>query len=231
MVANRKLGTEMTEKQEKRVVSRTVAIALGITCIILAVVLVGTVAYIMPMIKTKNNIISSQNSAITNLQNQMNQLQKWLNGNVTAYNNYLDNHSYTNEQYASAYIKGFYSGYKEGLTSRGFNIGDPTYQQMLSFMATDTVHDNTYSSNYTCFNFASDFANEAFNNGYRCGLVYITFTDGTAHMIDCFNSTDKGLFLIEPQTDTIVSLTVGQLYQISASYLPLGIVDYYDVIW
>jgi hypothetical protein len=54
----------MTEqKSEKKVVSRTVAIALGIICIVLAVSLVGAIADYTSMINSKDNIISSQTSS------------------------------------------------------------------------------------------------------------------------------------------------------------------------
>jgi len=108
---------------EKKLVSRNVALALGIICIILVVVgLVGAVTYIIPMINDKNSMISSLNTQIsqlttnnTNLQlwldgnkTQLNQTQTWLAGNITAYNslqstynNYVIDHSYTNGEYQS----------------------------------------------------------------------------------------------------------------------------------
>jgi hypothetical protein len=38
---------------------------------------------------------------ITLLNAQITQLQNWLSSNITAYNNYVSDHSYTNEQYSS----------------------------------------------------------------------------------------------------------------------------------
>jgi hypothetical protein len=80
------------QKSEKKVVSRTVAIALGIITIVLAVGLVGAMADYTSMINGKDNTISSQASQISNLQNRVNgitsnltdtlELQKsetWLN--------------------------------------------------------------------------------------------------------------------------------------------------------
>jgi hypothetical protein len=91
---------------EKKVVSRTVAIALGIICIILAG-LVGAIAdYAKEVISGKDSAISSLSSQITTKDSQMqalasqnsqlqawldgnetllNQTQRWLNGNVTDY--------------------------------------------------------------------------------------------------------------------------------------------------
>jgi hypothetical protein len=56
---------------EKERVRRSAAIAIGIICIILVACLVGAFAYYMPLINDKNNTISSSNSQITALQNQI----------------------------------------------------------------------------------------------------------------------------------------------------------------
>jgi hypothetical protein len=80
---------------EKKIVRRSVAVALGIICIILAVSLVGAFDYYVPMINDKN----------TNLQNQINQLQMWLDGNETLLDQtetwFDDNITYYNSQIAN----------------------------------------------------------------------------------------------------------------------------------
>jgi chaperonin cofactor prefoldin len=62
---------------EKKVVSRNVAIALGIIIIIVLVGLVGAIA-------NYTSIINDKDSQIQTLANQKNQLQTWLDGNKTA---------------------------------------------------------------------------------------------------------------------------------------------------
>jgi chromosome segregation ATPase len=64
---------------EKKVVSRNLAIALGI---IVVIVLVGLVA----AIANYTSIINDKDSQIQTLANQKNQLQTWLNGNITLLN-------------------------------------------------------------------------------------------------------------------------------------------------
>jgi cell division protein FtsL len=78
------------ETKPKKMVRRSVAVALGIICIVLVAGLVGVFAYYMPMISDKDNTISSLNLKIsqsntnnTNLQDQIDQLQAWLDGNET----------------------------------------------------------------------------------------------------------------------------------------------------
>jgi uncharacterized protein YoxC len=76
----------MSEKQEKKVAGKNLAIALGIICIILAVGLVGAVANYTSIISGKDNTIatkdsqiSSLNSQVTSLQNQVNDLTDTVN--------------------------------------------------------------------------------------------------------------------------------------------------------
>lgn len=135
--------------------------------------------------------------------------------------------------YSTGNSTGYSSGYIQGLkdgAGTGYNIRDPSYQEMLSFIAIDTVHNHPYvSGNYTCFNFANDFANEAFNRGFRCGVVYLVLDTGE-HSLNCFKTTNSGLFFIEPQVAQVVSLVAGQTYQFEG-YQPMGTVDYYAIVW
>lgn len=89
----------MEERQmsEKKVVNRTVAIALGLVCIVLLAGLVATVAMsttntsntqtindLQAQIASKNNTITSLNSQIASLQNQLNNINQNNNNNSTA---------------------------------------------------------------------------------------------------------------------------------------------------
>lgn len=94
---------------------------------------------------------------------------------------------------------------------RGPTVRDPTYQEVLQFIDSDQTDKNRYNEYYTCVNFVFDFRNNAFNKGYRSGLVIIDFQE-TRHAMVCFNTTDNGLIFVEPQDDEIVSLTPGQPY-------------------
>jgi TolA-binding protein len=71
------------EAVEKKGVSRTVAIALGIICIVLAVGLVGAVALYSSQINDKDNTITTENSQLADKDSQISNLQTWLNGNKT----------------------------------------------------------------------------------------------------------------------------------------------------
>lgn len=130
--------------------------------------------------------------------------------------------------YDDGYLKGVIDG-----AGRGYGVRDPTYQEALSFVASDETDKHKYSDpDYVCWNFAGDFKNNAFNAGFRCGWVYITLADA-AHAIVCFNTTDRGLVFIEPQDDSVVTLTIGQPYWDREKYAPSydDTVIRFGIIW
>ncbi|MCJ7719486.1 hypothetical protein MUO69_06115 [Candidatus Bathyarchaeota archaeon] len=127
---------------------------------------------------------------------------------------------------AVGYETGYLQGVKDG-AGRGYNVRDPTYQEMMGFIAVDKTNLNTYHyPDYVCWNFAADTINNAFKNGYRCGFVYIGFTDGYAHAVICLNTTDHGLIFIEPQNDAIVQIAVGSYYTYTGETIAR-----YGIIW
>jgi hypothetical protein len=98
--------TKPSETKPKKMVRRSLAIALGIVCILLIASLGGAMAYYTLTINDKNSkidsinaqlaaitgnntntnateIINQLNANITNLTNEKNQLQAWLDGNET----------------------------------------------------------------------------------------------------------------------------------------------------
>lgn len=81
--ASKMSETKASETKPKKVVGRSVAIALGIICILLIAGLGGALAYYTTIVHDKDKTISSQNSQILSLGNQKNQLQTWLDGNLT----------------------------------------------------------------------------------------------------------------------------------------------------
>lgn len=136
--------------------------------------------------------------------------------------------------YAEGTSDGYQLGYEEGYTQgvedgagTGWYIRDPTYSEVIAFVNSDTTDENEYTEDYICFDFTSDFKSNAFQTGYRCGFVYIELNE-SAHAIVCFNTTDNGLIYIEPQTDEIVTLTIGQVYDDQTSWGPI---TYIGIIW
>jgi predicted nucleic acid-binding Zn-ribbon protein len=92
-------------------------------------------------------------------------------------------------------------------------LADPTYASMQSFIASDKTNQNIYNANtYNCVNFSADVIANAAKQHIRCAFINIDFPGTTGHAIVGFNTTDKGMVYIEPQSDGIVNLKVGGRY-------------------
>ena len=130
------------------------------------------------------------------------------------------------ESHNIGYSEGYLQGVKDSTTD-GFYLRNPTYAEVIDFVNTATTNENDYSETYNCYSFTSDFNEDAFQIGYRCGFVYIEFS-GSAHAIASFNTIDRGIIYIEPQTDEIVTLTVGQIYDDQSSW---GLIRFFGIIW
>jgi hypothetical protein len=113
--------------------------------------------------------------------------------------------------------EGYKNGVNDGLGS-GFNVHDPTFEEALRFIETDKTETHNYivfngvsSQEYTCFDYCNDFLTAAFDAELKAGFVYIEFAE-SAHGIVCFDTVDKGLIFVEPQSDDLMSLVVGSHY-------------------
>ena len=76
----------MSEQEpEKKLISRTVTIALGIICIILVAGLSGTIAYYTVVVRDRDNTITNKNNQILSLDSQLAD----KNGTISSLNNQL----------------------------------------------------------------------------------------------------------------------------------------------
>lgn len=100
--------------------------------------------------------------------------------------------------------------YQEG---NRYNLRDPTYSEMLSFLEEDKTNENQYDEeNYICIHFVRDVIINAKEQGIRAGAVYIYFESDNGHAIIAFDTIDNGRIYIEPQTDEEVILVKGIQY-------------------
>jgi hypothetical protein len=120
----------------------------------------------------------------------------------------------------------------------GYVLKDPTYQQMKAFLAADRTDANDYvEHNYVCEDFSVDVKAHAIQQKYRCAYVSIRFVgDNSAHAIVAFNTTDRGLIFIEPQSDEEVNLQIGWDYWTECVIANPNTyyndpTDYNDTIW
>jgi hypothetical protein len=123
------------------------------------------------------------------------------------------------EAYGEAYDKGYDRGYeiglaigsKEGVATR-VELANPTYKEMKEFLAGDETDSNPYVvGEYVSFDFAVELNNNAEANGIRVAYVAI-FAKEWGHGMVAFETIDKGLIFIEPQSDKEVRLVIGEPY-------------------
>ena len=147
------------------------------------------------------------------------------------------------EAQEEGYDKGYTKGYEmvQGLesgkeVSRLVEMRNPTFQELREFLAADTTDEKPYIiGQYVCFDFTAELNNNADAAGIRAAYVRIR-SDEWGHAVAAFETTDRGLVFIEPQSDTEVDLVIGKPYpwwQVGATS-PLGYSDKIikiQVIW
>lgn len=85
-----------------------------------------------------------------------------------------------------------------------------TLNQVKVFLLTDKTDRNDYTASYQCADFCADVINNANDAGLKCGLVLLFYDEGQ-HSIVVFQ-IDKGLVYVEPQTDEVIEIKVGDIY-------------------
>jgi hypothetical protein len=117
-----------------------------------------------------------------------------------------------NEGNKTGYLKGYNECWQSDLQITGYNIRDPTYLEVLTFIEADQTNNIPYDANsFNCNDFCAAVMNNAFKLGLRSFYVYITFKT-TSHSVVAFNTTDIGIIFIETQYDQVVRVDVGSNY-------------------
>jgi hypothetical protein len=92
-------------------------------------------------------------------------------------------------------------------------LRNPTFQEMRDFILKDPTSRKAFVPNkYECRNFATDVNNDAEAAGLRCAFVLLCYKNGQ-HAVVAFDTTDRGMIYIEPQTDAAIQPKVGGKYQ------------------
>lgn len=84
-----------------------------------------------------------------------------------------------------------------------YELHDPTYNEVANFIASDTTDEIPYDSEtFDCEDFSQLVNNNSENQGMRCAYVILYFCDtNTGHAIVGFNTVDRGMVYVEPQSD------------------------------
>lgn len=106
------------------------------------------------------------------------------------------------------------ANYNTLTTGYGYVLKDPTYQQLKAFIAADRTDTNAYVlDSYVCEDFSADVKVHAMQQKIRYAYVSIRFFgNNSGHAIVAFNTTDRGIIYIEPQSDEEVNLQAGKHY-------------------
>lgn len=138
------------------------------------------------------------------------------------------------EAQIEGYDKGYSKGYEivQGLesgkeVSRLVEMRNPTFRELIEFLAADKTDEKPFiSGEYVCFDYAAELNNNADAAGIRAAYVRIR-SEEWGHAVTAFETVDRGLIFIEPQSDSEVELIIGEPYpwwQVGATS-PLGYSD------
>jgi len=96
-----------------------------------------------------------------------------------------------------------------------YQLHDPTYREVANFIASDTTNEIPYDNEtFDCEDYSQLINNNAESRGMRCAYVVLYFYDTNAgHAIIGFDTVDRGMVYVEPQSDERVeNLEVGNDY-------------------
>ena len=180
---------------------------------------VGTTYYFMDNIKQTeiNDLENYYESEIGNLESLITYFENEtdnLNEELSDVNNQLSDVQQELEQVNQSLQENI-SEVEKLRAGDKFDMHDPTYNEVANFIASDTTDEIPYNNEtFDCEHFAQLVNNNAENRGMRCAYVTLYFydTDG-GHAIVGFDTIDKGMVYIEPQSDEWVeNLEVGNDY-------------------
>jgi len=99
------------------------------------------------------------------------------------------------------------------VTQDWMKLENPTFDEMRTFLLDDLTSRNEFILNeYECRHFATEVNNNAEAAGIRCAFILLCYRVGQ-HAVVAFETTDRGLVYIEPQTDAAIHPLVGGIYQ------------------
>lgn len=156
----------------------------------------------------------------------------WDEGDITYYDTNHCIWAFVIERaYPVSSLKPGYRLYLEYCDYMGWK--KPTYSQLFDFINDDATNEIEYnSSSFNCENFSATLLNNAREKGYRSGFVTIYQTEeetqsifdydlfglDSPHAIVCFETSDKGLYFVEPQADILFSENEFKQMQNDGSY-------------
>lgn len=106
----------------------------------------------------------------------------------------------------------FYGGFYYGSSLSKDHLKNPTSQELTNFLAGDKTNEKQQVDfQYDPVDFARELRENANEAGYRAAVV-VVFLKAFPFYVNAFETQDKGLIYIDPQTDKQVTLKTGERY-------------------
>jgi len=110
-------------------------------------------------------------------------------------------------------VESIVSSESEGSSGQDIVLKNPNFQELRDFILRDPTSRNKFALNkYECRHFATEVNNNAEAEGLRAAFVLLGYERGQ-HAVVAFDTTDRGMVYIEPQTDARIHPEVGGEYQ------------------
>jgi len=159
-------------------------------------------------LNVSDKLIKEYKNYTTSLLNQIEILQNNLTNLQTKYNNLVTNYSRLKENNSQLQEENQNLKNQKGLIN-------PTFWQLWDFIIRDDTEQLEWDENFDCTEFSNHFIKNFAEKGFFACATEISFDDDTGHIIVAINTTDRGLFYVEPQTDYLIDseeLKVGEDY-------------------
>ena len=116
-------------------------------------------------------------------------------------------------------INNFTRFFKNNSEKVDSELRDPSWDELKMFLEADDTNRLLYNDSFVCSGFAIELFKRARSNGLRCGIVEIEETNNIGHMLNVFNTTDKGLVFVDvtgneqgTANDKIAYIEIGKPY-------------------
>jgi len=118
-------------------------------------------------------------------------------------------------------------GYQQAEKDLGFSIKEaktklneanvlrnPTYAELMEWLKEDKTNERKFQKyDYGTFDFAAALNKNAQKKGFRGGITFLFFGEGTIDAINFFETSDKERVYIDPQIDRKVTVKVDESYR------------------
>jgi len=155
-----------------------------------------------------DNTINTYKSAINEYKENNSFLRANLSEIQTSFFNFRKRYNRLSEKYSELKNQNDNLKNQKGLVN-------PTYEQLWDFVLEDKTNNLEWSEDFDCTEFSNHFIRNFAKEGFYSCTTEITFEDDGGHIIVAVNTSDRGLFYVEPQSDRIIpgdKLRVGEDY-------------------